>query len=241
MNSGIAEQHSLSETDSTRDIFWTQRRALPAFRALIRAMEARLFKRLPEMPRPVLDLGCGDGHFAQSVWQSVEAGIDPARAPLTEAQTRGVYRALAQDSAVNLPFTDQVFGAVIANCVIEHIPAMPDVLREAFRVLRPGGLLVVSVPTNRLNERLGISQALVRLGLADLARQYQSWFTRKQVHYHLHSAATWQHHLETAGFHVERRTGYMSRRAAMIFDLAHFYGIPDLLARKLTGQWVIWP
>lgn len=47
-----------------RDIFWLHRRELPAFRALIRAIEHRLLADLGPLPEPLLDIGCGDGHFA---------------------------------------------------------------------------------------------------------------------------------------------------------------------------------
>ena len=47
----------------TDDLLWRHLRGVPAFRALLRAVESRFYQDL-ELPRPVLDLGCGDGHFA---------------------------------------------------------------------------------------------------------------------------------------------------------------------------------
>ena len=49
---------------SEGDFLWRHLRELPAFRALLRAVEARFYQDLLPLQEPVLDLGCGDGHFA---------------------------------------------------------------------------------------------------------------------------------------------------------------------------------
>lgn len=226
---------------SAGDYYWSQRKGLPAFRALIRAMEARLFGTAPAMANPILDLGCGDGHFAESTGMKNDVGIDLTWASLKEAQSRKIYPHLQRADATRLPFADGSFGTVISNCVVEHIPDVDQVFREAYRVLRPGGAFILSVPTDRLNENLTITKFLKAVGLTGLAKQYKSWFTRMQVHFHLHSPDEWQKKLEGAGFRVERRVGYMSPRATGLFDLAHFYGAPDLIVRRLTGRWVLLP
>ena len=46
---------------------------LPYFRALLRAVEARFYKDIT-LPPPVLDLGCGDGHFASLAWGWIPGG-----------------------------------------------------------------------------------------------------------------------------------------------------------------------
>ena len=45
------------------DFLWTQISELPYFRGLLRAVEAKFYQDLT-LKRPVLDVGCGDGHFA---------------------------------------------------------------------------------------------------------------------------------------------------------------------------------
>jgi len=225
---------------SSTDILWTQLRALPGFRALIRAMEARLFEQLGPLPQPMLDIGAGDGHFAQAVWEHVDAGIDPDETSLREAQRRGVYCLLNRASATRLPFADASFASAVSNCVIEHIPDNDSVMREVARVLRPGGQFVFSVPTDRLNDELTVARILHGMGANGLAAHYKAWFTRMQVHFHMYSPDEWQRRAEAVGLCVTQRIGYMSPRATALFDLGHFYGVPNLIARKLTGQWVPW-
>ena len=54
------------------DLLWRQLRGVPAFRALLRAVESRFYQDL-ELARPLLDLGCGDGRV--NVWMSYLAQV----------------------------------------------------------------------------------------------------------------------------------------------------------------------
>jgi len=82
-----------SSTAHLNDFLWPQLQALPAFRALIRAMEARLFAELGPLPRPMLDIGSGNGHFAQSIWEQLDVGIDPDDPDLSHVMSK-VHRVL---------------------------------------------------------------------------------------------------------------------------------------------------
>jgi SAM-dependent methyltransferase len=224
-----------------REIVWPHLRALPAFRALIRAMETKLFLEVGSLPPPVLDIGCGDGHFAEVVWGQVDVGIDPDPASLREAQSRNVYDVLLLASATTLPFADASFATVVSNCVIEHIPDLDPVLSEVQRVLQPGGQFIFSVPTNRLNDQLFITRLLETVGASSLAARYKKWFTHMQVHFHMYQPEEWKRRAEAPGLQAIQQTGYMSPRATALFDLGHFYGVPNLISRGLTGHWVPWP
>jgi 2-polyprenyl-6-hydroxyphenyl methylase/3-demethylubiquinone-9 3-methyltransferase len=89
----------------------------------------------------VLDLGCGKGRFAAHL-QAAGAevvGLDLSAAML--ARAKGLDRVRA--SARRLPFADATFDAVVAVEVLEHVGAVGPVLREARRVLRPGGRIAI--------------------------------------------------------------------------------------------------
>ena len=128
------------------DLLWRHLRDVPAFRALLRAVEARFYAGLP-LPRPVLDLGCGDGHFASITFdEPLEAGFDPWWGPLTESRDRGTYYWLSQAEGAQMPYPDNYFATVVSNSVLEHIPQVQPVLMETARVLRRGGVFYFCVP-----------------------------------------------------------------------------------------------
>jgi SAM-dependent methyltransferase len=233
----------MSSTDlqTSKDILWQHRRELPAFRALIRAIEHRLLVGLGPLPEPLLDVGCGDGHFAEVTIKHAAVGIDIAHPSLVEAQRRGVYDALDVASAWNIPYRSGTFGVVLANCAVEHMPKLDGVFSEVARVLRPGGKFIFSVPTDQLNENLFVAAALDRVGAQGQAGRYREWFRQVQVHYHMYSPAEWQRRIEAQGFKVTLRRGYLSPRATQYLELGHYYGVPNLIARKATGKWVPWP
>jgi ubiquinone/menaquinone biosynthesis C-methylase UbiE len=89
----------------------------------------------------VLDLGCGKGRFATRLQEAGAevVGLDVSAAMLGEA--RGIARVLG--SAARLPWGDGTFDAVVAVEVFEHLEDVGPVIREASRVLRPGGRLAV--------------------------------------------------------------------------------------------------
>ncbi|MBU0493760.1 MAG: class I SAM-dependent methyltransferase [Chloroflexi bacterium] len=231
------------------DLLTQHLQALPAFRALIRATEARLFADL-SLPAPILDLGCGDGHFASvGLAGPAQAGVDPWWQPLTEARARGCYATLAQAPGDRLPFSDGAFATVVSNCVLEHIPHVEPVLAEVSRVLRrpepaegrPGGTFVCTVVSEHFPEYLFWPTVFRRLGLPGLARRYGDWFNRHSVHHHCDDPATWQARFEAAGLRVERWQYYLSPAAARAFDLWHYLGAPTILYKRLTGRWIIAP
>ena len=103
----------------------------------------------------VLDLGCRDGALTAAYLDGNDVvGVDVDRAALARAAKRGIETTWA-DLDDPLPFEDASFDVVVAAEVLEHLRLPEVVLAEAQRVLRPGGLLVGSVPNCfRLKTRL---------------------------------------------------------------------------------------
>ena len=57
------------------------------------------------------------------------------------------------------------YRTVISNSVVEHIPDFQSVLREAYRLLAPGGRLYLTVPSDKFDQYTWISQGLSLIGL----------------------------------------------------------------------------
>ena len=144
-------------------------------------------------------------------------------------------------SATQLPYPDRAFASVLSNCVLEHIPPLTESLAEIARVTKPGGKLVITVPSERFASSLFWPQVLDLIGQSDRADAYGRWFNGISRHYHTYTREEWTRRLEVAGFTVRRWTSYLSPDAMAFFDLSHYYGAPTLLTKRLTGRWIMWP
>jgi SAM-dependent methyltransferase len=224
-----------------KDFLFLHVRDLPYFRGLLRAVEATFYQDLP-LPAPVLDVGCGDGHFASRTFdQPLAAGLDPWRGPIREAGKTGAYRSLVQAEGDGMPFADGSFASAVSNSVLEHIPEVQAVLAETARVLRPGAPFLFCVPNHNFLPSLSIGRLLDRLGLRSLAGLYRGFFNRISRHHHCDPPEVWQARLERAGFRLEHWWHYFPPAALAALEWGHYFGLPSLLARRLTGRWVLAP
>ncbi len=225
----------------TRDFLWPHLQALPYFRALLRAVEASLVSRV-RLAEPVLDLGCGDGHFGSVAFdRPPTVGVDPDPVSLREAGARKVYPLLLAATGERLPFAKGAFASAVSNSVLEHIPPLQPVLNELGRVVRPGGRLVITVPNPGYLEHLALRRGPESIGLARLGRAYAEWFRRVTRTVNLEWEESWSARLGQAGFLVERSVRYFPPAALRVLEWGHYFGLPSLLARKLTGRWILAP
>lgn len=241
MSSIAGEALSNTSEGKPKDFLWLHLRELPYFRALLRAVEARFYQDL-DLPAPILDVGCGDGHFASVTFEKpLDVGIDPWRVMLPSARAYGGYRWVIQGLGNELPFADNRFASVISNSVLEHIPQVDDVVKEIHRVLRPGGRFVFCVPNHRFPQELSISKFFQRLGLEPLASAYSRFFNRISRHHHCDDVPVWQRRLEMAGFTLERYWHYFPPAALHTLEWGHYLGLPSLVSRWITGRWILAP
>lgn len=97
---------------------------------------------------PICDLGCGPGQIARYLHrQGVDAlGVDLSPAMVREAHRLNPEIPFHQGDMLSLPDSDDSWGGIAAFYCIIHIPRkqVPDALREMRRVLKPGGMLLVT-------------------------------------------------------------------------------------------------
>lgn len=229
-------------SETTDDLLCQQLKTLPAFRALLRAVEARFYSGIP-LPEPTLDVGCGDGNFAELALprRRITAGIDPWWRPLNKAVRTGSYEVLVQALGDNLPFADNYFASAFSNSVLEHIPDIQPVLNEIGRVLRPGARFIITTPSHFFTEYLGGAALFKSMHLDGMAGRYQRFFNFISRHAHTDSPETWAGRLAEAGFSVEHWQYYFSRDALRALEMGHVQGLPSAALHALTGHWIVAP
>jgi SAM-dependent methyltransferase len=101
--------------------------------------------------RRVLDAGCGGGGYLRALAaRGADAhGVEIDGRKCAACASADVRRRLVQGDLERAPFATACFDLVLLNEVLEHVPDDAAALREAFRLLRPGGVLIVFAP-NRL-------------------------------------------------------------------------------------------
>jgi SAM-dependent methyltransferase len=119
------------------------------------------FDRLPVAPGDrVLDMGCGGGRHAFELFRRGARVIALDRDAGEVASVNAMFAAMAEageapagasavavrGDAYELPFPDGSFDRIVAAEVLEHLPDDRRAFAELRRVLRPGGLIAVTVP-----------------------------------------------------------------------------------------------
>lgn len=158
--------------------------------------------------RPVLELGCGDGTFTRLSLGTVERAIDIDPVAVERARSEGsVYGTVECRDARELREDDQ-FGTVLANCVLEHISGVDEVLAGCSRALRPGGTLIATVPLVAMNDNLLFHSP-----------RYAEKRQRQLIHHNLWTTRGWEERLKAAGFARVEAFPYMYGTLCRTWDL----------------------
>ena len=107
-----------------------------------------LLAALPDSPT-VLDVGCGDGARTLANLPADAVGLDFSRRGLELAAETVPGARLVQSDMTALPVADDTIDGITAYHAVFHVPRKrhPEVYREFARVLRPGGLVLMTLPS----------------------------------------------------------------------------------------------
>ena len=114
-----------------------------------RSLYPVLLEKLSHIPfQSALDLGCGTGEMLKLILQEdthkERCGIDLSEKMLAVAKSKLPEQVkLILGDSESLPFSDNAFDVVYCNDSFHHYPAPQNVLREVYRVLKPGGTFLM--------------------------------------------------------------------------------------------------
>jgi ubiquinone/menaquinone biosynthesis C-methylase UbiE len=147
-----------------------------------------------EMPRPILDIGCGSGPMKSALPPEVEyLGIDLSFAELHKARQLD-RKHLISANAIRLPLPSDSMGAVISSMAMMLVTPIEKAFDETYRVLKEGGSFTFIRPSAYpLFPRDLVVGGLIALSLGALPAMPQR-FSRRRI----------QGLLETSGFNSVR-------------------------------------
>ncbi len=217
-----------------------RREADLAFRRRVRTVLAYLN---PQSGDRILDCGCGRGFYLLFLGRLVPGcrlyGLDRETEVLRQAQRHlppGV--SLVRGDVCHLPFPGDFFDKVILSEVLEHLPDDRAGLAEAYRVLRPGGLLAITVPCRRYPFWWDpVNKARELLGRPPIRQGF--WAGIWAQHERLYEEEALARRVQETGFVVERVDRFTHYCFPFIHNLVYGLGkealergwLPRFLAR----------
>lgn len=154
-------------------------------RRILASFLDEICRRVKDRRPRILDVGCGTGANLLMLSQYGEAeGVDVSEDALAFCRERGLEQ-VKLGAAEELPYDDGTFDLVTALDVVEHLEDDLAGLREMRRVLRPGGYVLLFVPT-----------FMFLWGLQDDVSNHQRRYRLAEL----------RRVLERAGFEIERTT-----------------------------------
>lgn len=204
--------------------------------AIWRAQEANAINT-EDLKSPLLDIGCGFGEFAGVFFnKTIEIGIDIDAKNIVLAAQKKRYKRLILCDARKLPFNNNSFKTIISISVLEHISNVSDVFFEAYRVLKPNGKFIFTVPTSEINSKFIMPKVLRKLGFNLLADVYLKTFHKVFKHKVVISKEKWLKLAKKANFKIDFVQGSITQTQLNMFEFSLPFAllteIPRLLFKK---------
>lgn len=209
----------------------------PLSLSLWRAGEAQqLAQNKAKLVSPILDIGCGFGEFCRIFFsRPVEYGIDINHKDLQIAQRTGCYTNLIHADARKIPLKNNSIQTVLSISVLEHIAKREQVVQEAFRVLKPQGSFIITVPTTSMNDHLLINALFPAKSFPLLNKLYIYLYHHVFHHNGIYPTDTWIQLLKDAGFVNIKTTPTISVNQLHLFEVLLLFALPSQMWRLLFG------
>jgi SAM-dependent methyltransferase len=191
---------------------------------------------------PILDVGCGDGLFAKIAFDTEEVwGIDLDANEGRWAQASEAYHQIIIGDITRATLPDRFFATCIANCSLEHVPALDRALDRIYRSLAPGARAYLFVPQRDWAAAMWSVRGLRRLGAEGLARTLQDSVDRTFKHHHLYDERGWREMLGRTSFEVELVEPVLTSATTSAFEAFLLPSIAGWLNKRMTTRWTNFP
>jgi ubiquinone/menaquinone biosynthesis C-methylase UbiE len=189
----------------------------------------------PKTGERILDVGCGDGFYLHILsnlglkLKLIGVDFDPNALESAKDNLKKDIPLYQADLMKKLPFTDKSFDKIIVSEVIEHLPNDLKGLREIYRVLKPGGIVVFSVPNQNYT----------------FLWDPPNWFIEKLTGTHISHgfwAGIWNQHFrlykQNEFVTLIKKAGYkvLDAQSLTWFSLPFNHHLINLFARMLVGK-----
>jgi ubiquinone/menaquinone biosynthesis C-methylase UbiE len=187
--------------------------------SLNKSLELQTLSKYLE-PRPgerILDVACGSGYWTRKLAAAhgcTVVGIDSSEREIAAAKRHhnGMHCTYLLSSAETLPFPAASFDKVISVCALEHFSSDTAALAEMFRVLKPDGILALSVDS---------------MSGPYMTESYRKWHAREHFVQNYYDLASIRKKLRAAGFELEEHRYLLtSRFTCWAFRLNRRYRFP---------------
>jgi ubiquinone/menaquinone biosynthesis C-methylase UbiE len=166
----------------------------------------------------VLEIGTGTGFFIINLAQAglvnepYATDISPGMVEvcLRNAQHVGVHNMKARAAdAEALPFEDNFFDLVVGHAVLHHLPDVQAAMREAYRVLKPGGALVIAGEPTRIGYAvIGLAKRATATWMKTVGRRIGVAKPAASKNGHSDPEAALEAHVDLHEFHPHMVAGW---------------------------------
>lgn len=175
-----------------------------------------LAEQLIHPNKKILDIGCGEGNLLFRLKDKFDElyGLDVAPSRLKEAEAKikesdpskaSKFRFVEGNADDPLPFPNDFYDVITCIAVMEHVYDIFPLVKEMYRVLKPGGYIIAEVPNIAyLKHRISML-----LGLLPVTSSPYNW---REVgwdggHIHYFTMKRLCQLFESQGFRIERKSG----------------------------------
>uniref|UniRef100_K1QNA6 Menaquinone biosynthesis methyltransferase ubiE n=1 Tax=Magallana gigas TaxID=29159 RepID=K1QNA6_MAGGI len=190
----------------------------------------------------LVDIGCGTGNYSEyfmqfepnslTLFDASEGMLNKAKGKVTTSASSKTKLSFHHVVLPDMPFPENSFDAGMINLVLHHLEENPDgksfpnaakALKEAFRVLRPGGVLTITTETPENLEGNWFAHLV--------PEATKRWYKRLPTHAHIKNM------LEDAGFSM--KSSYKTLMASYFPDQRDLEGPLHESWRNLNSFWAI--